>query len=199
MKVTIYLEGGGDAKALRILCREGFRKLFERCGFRGRMPHLVAYGGRERAFDDFRTAHRKGNAQNIALMLIDSEDPMDDINATWSHLEKRDQWKKPDDADDEQVLMMTTCMETWIVADRQSLRSFFGRELQESALPPVADLESRSRKEVQAKLVTATQRCSNKYSKGKTSFRVLAELAPDVLSAHLPSFLRTRRILDETL
>ena len=53
----IYLEGGGDSTQLTIRCREGFRKLLVKCGFAGRMPRLVACGGRGTAFDRFMTAH----------------------------------------------------------------------------------------------------------------------------------------------
>ena len=48
---TIYLEGGGDSRDLLIRCQKGFRKLLERCGYAGRMPKLVACGGRGAAFD----------------------------------------------------------------------------------------------------------------------------------------------------
>ncbi len=40
MSATIFLEGGGDSKELHIRCREGFRQLLEKCGFKGRMPRL---------------------------------------------------------------------------------------------------------------------------------------------------------------
>ena len=199
MKVTIYLEGGGDSKELHTRCREGFRKLLERCGFGGKMPKLVACGGRSKAYDDFCTAHRNASQGSIALMLIDSEDPMADIETTWPHLKRRDGWVKPDTASDEQVLMMTTCMETWIVADRAALKAHYGQNLHESGLPAVASLESRLRADVQGALVHATRSCVNKYEKGKHSFQILAELAPDTLSAHLPSFVRTKRILSEKL
>jgi hypothetical protein len=39
---TIYLEGGGDSREGQIRCREGFRKLLERCSYKKRMPRLVA-------------------------------------------------------------------------------------------------------------------------------------------------------------
>ena len=132
-------------------------------------------------------------------MLIDSEDPMADIETTWTHLEGRDGWKKPAGTDDEQVLMMTTCMETWIVADRVALKSHYGRNLQESGLPAIVDLESRLRDVVQNAFVHATRNCGNRYEKGKRSFQVLAELTPHTLSAHLPSFVRAKRILSEKL
>ena len=95
--------------------------------------------------------------------------------------------------------MMATCMETWIVADRAVLKSHYGSDLQESALPAIMNLESRSRDSVQNVLAHATRNCSNKYEKGKRSFRVLGELPLDTLSAHLPSFSRARRLLEEKL
>lgn len=94
---------------------------------------------------------------------------------------------------------MTTCMETWIVADRLTLRRHYGSGLQESALPPVVDLEQRARDEVQEKLVRATRDSSNAYAKGKRSFEILGKLAPSALEKYLPSFVRARRILEEKL
>ena len=50
MSAKIYIEGGGDSKELRIRCREGFRRLLDQCGFTGRMPKLIACGGRDATF-----------------------------------------------------------------------------------------------------------------------------------------------------
>ena len=94
---------------------------------------------------------------------------------------------------------MTTCMETWIVSDLGTLRTHYGSQLQESALPALVDLESRLRHPVQDALVNATRSCSNKYEKGKRSFEILGKLTPDTLAVHLPSFARARRILTEKL
>ena len=107
---------------------------------------------------------------------------------------------KPDGASDEQVLFMTTCMETWIVADRITLKACYGHKLQENALPPLESLENRSRNEVHEKLVHATRNCSNAYRKGRRSFEVLELLSPDTLKS-LPSFARafgSSRIGSET-
>jgi hypothetical protein len=196
---TIYLEGGGDSHDLRIRCQKGFRKLLERCGYAGRMPHLVACGGRQRAFADFKTALASARNSDFVALWIDSEDPMADIEATWEHLHARDGWDKPDGAANEQVLLMTTCMETWIVADRGTLAEHYGANLQESALPALHDLESRARDVIQNALAHATRRCSNAYTKGKRSFEVLGRLDPQPLSRYLPSFVRVRRILDASL
>ena len=198
MRAHLYIEGG-ESKEDQIRCREGFRKLLEKAGLSGRMPRLSACGGRGSAFDDFKTAHASRKVGDYIAMLVDSEDPVEDLEKTWDHLKSRDQWDKPAGAVDEQVLFMTTCMETWIVADRAALREHYGQKLQENALPPLDNLENRNRHEVHDKLVHASRDCSNAYSKGKRSFEVLAKLDPAVLKQHLPSFVRVDRILKEKL
>jgi len=188
VKVSIYVEGGGDSKELHVRCREGFRKLIEKAGFRGRMPGIVACGGRQHAFDMFRTAIGKGQGFH-PILLVDSEDPVNpqnehsDGSAAWNHLQSRDGWTRPRGTDDDQAQMMVTCMETWIISDREALRKVFGARLQISALLPVDDLEQRSRSDVQLALENATRNCgANKaYRKGRRSFQVLAELNPGTL------------------
>jgi len=132
-------------------------------------------------------------------MLIDSEDPLVDLEAAWNHLINSDAWEKPSGAADEQVLFMTTCMETWIITDRDSLRSHYGSQLQDSALPPLTIMEERNRHDIQDALFRATRHCTNAYQKGKRSFDILAKLMPDALKPHLPSFRRNLEILDEKL
>jgi hypothetical protein len=202
VSATIYLEGGGsgpDSKDLHSRCREGFAKLLQKCGFKGRMPRLVACGSRGAAFEDFQTALAGRSGGNYLAIWIDSEDPVANLERTWEHLKRRDGWPKPAGATDEQVLFMTTCMETMIVADHTALRDHYRAGLQQSALPPLIDLETRGRHEVQDQLAHATRHCSNAYAKGKRSFEVLAKLTPSTLTEHLPSFARTRRILDRQL
>jgi hypothetical protein len=200
----IYIEGGGtgaDSKEVDIRCREGFRKLLENCGFgrQRRLPRLFACGGRDSALDAFKTAQRVNVAGHFVALWIDSEAPLADLEAAWKHLWERDHWPQPAGATDDQVLFMTTCMETWFVADRSALEAHFGNDLQGSALPPLEDLESRHRHDVQDKLMHATCNCSNAYAKGKRSFEILGKLSPAALAKHLPSFVRARRILNARL
>ncbi len=120
---------------------------------------------------------------------------MGDIEKAWEHLQARDGWAAPVGADDEQVLLMITCMETWIVTDRATLRAHFGAHLQTSALPALSGMEARSRDSVQDALVRATRNCGNAYAKGKRSFEVLGKLDPVALRQHLAGFSRCERIL----
>jgi hypothetical protein len=193
------LEGGGDSEYLKRRCREGFHKLLKRCGYAGRLPRLVARGGRSAAFNAFKIALAGAKKGDHVFLWIDSEDPMTDIEATWQHLQARDGWKRPRGAKDEQVLLMTTCMETMIAADRATLAEHYGSDLQISALPPLHKLEERSRDAIQDALALATRKCSNAYTKGKRSFEVLGKLDPATLNKYLPSFARVRRILEAAL
>ncbi len=163
------------------------------------MSRLVACGGRDAAFDHFETALQTAIDGEYLAMLIDSEDPMVDVEAAWAHLKARDGWDPPVGASDAQVLLMTTCMETWIIVDRAALARHYGRKLRTSALPPLVNVESRARHDVQTRLVNATEKCSNAYAKGKRSFEVLGELDPGALKPHLPRFVRMLRILNKNL
>lgn len=198
MRAYIYIEGGGDSKELHVRCRQGFRQLLERCGFSGRMPRLVACGGRSAAYSDFKTAYESNKAEYVA-MLIDSEEPVSNPEETWDHLRNCDRWERPDGADDEQVLFMTTCMESWIAADHDTLGQHYGNNLQKSALPSLISLEQSNRQNIQERLKHATRNCSNAYQKGKRSFEILGKLKPETIESHLPAFQRTKRILNEKL
>ncbi len=150
-------------------------------------------------FARFTIAHQTMRGGDFVAMLLDSEDPMSDIEKAWEHLHERDGWEKPEGAADDQVLLMTTCMETWIVSDRPGLQAYYGTGLQKGALPSLVDLEARHRHKIQDALVRATRKCTNAYRKGKRSFEVLPEVDPETLKKHLPSFERVLRILREKL
>lgn len=200
VKVKIYLEGGGDSKSLHSICRKGFCKLFERAGFAGRMPRLVACGSRNSAFSDFAIALESANADYHPILLVDSESDLEG-RSPWEHLQFRDNWKKPQGVDDSQALLMVQCMESWIISDRKSLRAFFGQCLNESSLLPPDKLESRSKDDVQTSLEAATKTCGDTraYTKGRKSFEVLGELDPTVMRSRLPSFDRLWKVLDSKL
>jgi hypothetical protein len=199
VSVRIYIEGGGDSKDLQSRCREGFRKLIERTGFEGRMPSTVACGGRNNAYDMFKIALRSADVNEFPMLLVDSEEPV--TTAPWDHLKSRDGWDRPAGAEDDQAQMMVTCMETWIMADRGSLRKVFGAHLRESALFPVEGLERRSRQDLLAALKNATEECGRGkgYDKGRRSFQILAELDPETLKENLSYFCRFSETLERYL
>ena len=188
--VKLYVEGGGDSKEQHARCREGFRKLLEKSGFSGVMPRIVAGGGREVTFDQFKTAVHSAVPNDYPMLLVDSEEPVINTEGSaWDHLHAHDGWEQPGGTTDNQAHLMVTCMETWIMADRDALRVYFGRELRETVLFSPINLESRQRHAVQDALVMATRDCQKTYKKGKHSFEILAKLHPETLKNHLPHFV----------
>ncbi len=189
MSVKLYVEGGGNSKQLRIQCREGFHKLIGKAGFAGRMPRIIACGPREEAYSAFRTA---ATLPGVAILLVDSEDTVA-ASTAWDHLQLRDGWRRPPGTDADQAQLMATCMETWLMADRAALRTFFGSNLQESALFPIGGLEARTRQDVQDRLEHATRNCGRdrSYAKGERSFRLLSQVDPQQLGGlmHFQRFI----------
>jgi len=201
VSAEIYIEGskkGENSKEMTIRCRKAFHKLLDPLCPPGRKPSLHPCGGRDRTFKDFKIALRQNKAGFIAL-LVDSEDTVEDLEKPWEHLKKQDNWDRPTGVEDDQVLFMTTSMETWIAADRETMSRHFGHRLRDATLPPLQDLELRHRHEILDCLERASRECGNAYAKGKRSFEILGKLDPLVLRSLLPSFARVERILKEQL
>jgi hypothetical protein len=194
--VRLYVEGGGSTEKLQVECRKAFRQLLEKAGLSNRMPRIYACGSRNEAYDSFRHAHATAKPGEFVVLLVDSEDPV--TSPPWEHLKGQDGWNRPPSATDDQAQMMATCMETWIVADREALRRVFGSALREAHLPGVAALEVRSRDHVQDALERATAACppARRYEKGRRSFQALAAVKPEALE-ELPHFQRLRVLLHD--
>ncbi len=198
----LFVEGGGDNDALRTECRRAFTKLMERAGLSGRKPRVVACGGRQRAYDQFCVALDHSQAGDLALLLVDAEAPV--VSASpWEHVRSRpgDGWKRPPLAGDEHLHLMVQCMESWLLADRSALRSFFGNGLQDNALPVPTAIESMPTTEALAKLQHASQPCKTKgkYDKAAHSFLLLELVDPTALRAASPWADRFFKALESML
>ncbi|MGL4208752.1 MAG: DUF4276 family protein, partial [Candidatus Adiutrix sp.] len=100
--LTVYVEGGAPkkSKSLQTACRQGFSAFFGKAGLKGNKPKIVACGPCQEAYKRYTMALEKSKH---ALLLIDSEDKIENINNPWAHLSGRtsNQLKKPDGADNE--------------------------------------------------------------------------------------------------
>lgn len=186
--VHIYVEGGGDSKALRTRCREGFRCLIERAGLLGSMPRISASGSRRAAYDDYCTALSSGAA--FPLLLVDAEAAVTQ-GSPWTHVRNRvgDGWEKPPGASDAHLHLMVQCMEAWFLADRAAMGRFFGDGFREGALPAeTAPTEDVAKVDLYRRLEAATRACAAKgaYRKAEHSFSLLAALDPRRLRGASP-------------
>lgn len=186
--VELYVEGGGDNASLKAECRKAFKKLLERAGLSGRMPSVIACGGRQQAFEQFKQARREDRAD--AMLLVDSEGPVTQTSP-WEHVRQRvgDKWERPADVTDDDLQLMAQCMETWIAADRTRLREYFGEALHEKALPARDDLEQVAKRDLYRALAEATQRSSKgAYDKGSHSFKLLEGADPAQIRRACPTW-----------
>ncbi len=196
----IYIEGAGKSKSQRQRLQEGMATLLKKAGFSGVMTRIVACGGRIDTFDKFSTGFKI--LGEFSLLLVDSEDPVEGLNDdpasafAWEHLEKRDGFQRPDGAHNRQALLMATCMETWISADKSSLSVHYEQGFRQNKLPPLAELESRNRHELKDALFEATKDTSKPYKKGFPSFEALSVLDTDFLKNELSQFRRLVKVME---
>jgi hypothetical protein len=175
--VRIYVEGGGTTGALKSECRRGFAEFFAKFIPRGKQPRIIACGSRNEALEDFSTALRKYSDEHVVL-LVDAEAAVPPGQPVWTHLSQRDGWEPPEGATEENTHLMVQCMESWFLADPETLTAYFGQGFQASALPRNPNIEAIPKKHVFRALEAATRQTRTKgvYSKGGHSFAILARL-----------------------
>ncbi len=88
--MKLYVEGGGDNRSLQAPARRAFKSLFERAGLEGRLPAVIACGGRAEAFREFPKAMARGEH---AALLVDSEEAVEEGSTAADHLARRDRWR----------------------------------------------------------------------------------------------------------
>ena len=187
--VFLYIEGGGDRAALHDELRYGFAQFFSKAGCRGTMPRIVACGGRAQAFDRFQTACANGKR---AILLVDSETL---VNATcespWEHFQTREgdeRLVKPQRVSDDDAHLMVCCMESWFLADRDALTTYFGHGFNENALPHENNqIESIPKERVLGELARATKNSrKGQYDKGRDSFTLIGLIDPQKIEEKSP-------------
>ena len=187
--VFLYIEGGGDQAALRDELRRGFAEFFRKAAI-DRLPKIIAGGGRNRTYDLYQIAVRQGKT---CLLLVDSEDLVEENGESpWKHFLKRkgdEHWTKPLSAADNDVHLMVCCMESWFLADRETLKNYFGQGFNEKSLRHEKNLiESIPKQDVLDGLKKATKNCKTKFVYGKSehSFALIALIDPQKIEKASP-------------
>lgn len=183
--VKVFIEGGGDDNETRTNCRQGFSEFFRKLLPGLPMPRVVSCGPREQAWSDFQAALR--DPQVTPVLLVDAEAPVHK-ESWWEHLKDRDRWERPKGADEEQVLLMIQCMESWLLADIDLLKSFYGTGFNEKAIPTTVDLADVDKPRLNAALKNATRNAKTKgeYHKTKHGLILVGKLDPGLLEQRAP-------------
>ena len=194
VSIKIYIEGGGEGKDLDSRFREAWSKFFKAAGLEGQMPRPVRGKGRANTYDLFCTAMANRKQDEWPLLLVDSEAALEQDHTAWQHLKSRDNWDKPGDADDQHAYLMVQVMETWLLADKEAMRAYFGNKFKSDKIPAWPDLETVPKATVFDALDKATADCGEKcYAKGKVSFEVLGAINPQKVKDRCP---HAKKLLD---
>ena len=184
VRVRIFIEGGGIASDE--VFTDGWRSFFVAAGLLGRMPRVVRGEGREQTFDKFKTALQRRRPNELSILLVDSEGPVAAGHSAWQYLRHQDNWEQPQGAANDSAYLMVQVMETWFLADRDTLRQFFGHSLNESHFRRWPDLEEVPKSTVIDALERATSNCQKPYRKGRVSFELLGQINPQRVSDACP-------------
>jgi hypothetical protein len=183
--VRIYVEGGGDSSAQKADFRQGLVNFWTKGGLKGKMPRTIVCGSRNDAYSNFCTA-LKTHKTECSILLVDSEDPFPADSSKWDFLRHRDGWETPPNANEDNVFLMVQTMESWLLADREALRNFYGNGFNSKVLPAEENpVESLTKDVMYSALERATKGAGKgAYSKGGHSFQLIGLIDPNkVISA----------------
>lgn len=190
--VWVFVEGGGSSRDEQAEIRKSFSRLFEKALGRRSKPRVIACGGRNQAFKDWKIA-LKSEPRTCCLLLVDSEGPVSHGVGPWEHVRARkgDGWEKPDGATDEQLHFMVQTMEAWLIADPEALEAHYGRGFRKDALPARKDVEAIPKVQLCDALERATRdtKTKGRYDKSH-GFTLIGLVDPARLRAAAPHAVR---------
>jgi hypothetical protein len=187
-EIRIYVEGGGDQKEIKASFRRAFGELLKEIRELARGKRIgwtiIACGSGGSAYDDFQLG-LSSHPDAFNILLLDAEGPLQHKNP-WDHLRMRSghPLKKLQGTEDENCHLMVEIMENWFLADRQTLRDYYGREFQESAIPGRNDVENIPKQQVYDCLKRATRKTQKgEYHKTRHAPEILEKIKPELIQA----------------
>lgn len=175
--IRVYVEGGGDGAdtkaAFRLAFIEFAKDLATAAHNHGMKLRIIACGSRNSTADNFRTALAT-HSTNFNILLVDSEGPVT-ANPV-QYLQNRDRWELTGVADN-QCHLMVQLMETWFLADTETLKTYYGQRFTASALPRHANVEQVNKAKVMSSLEAATRHTQKgRYHKTRHGPNILKRL-----------------------
>jgi uncharacterized protein DUF4276 len=189
-EIRIYIEGGGDLKNQKTMLRQGFsiffKPLIDNARNRKIRWNITMCGKRDAARRDFHNACNS-HPDAFNLLLVDSEGPVD--SAPKHHLNKRDGWSL--ELSEEHYHLMVQTMESWLIADIDALKQFYGKDFQESSIPPNNNVEQIPKNQLTKSLEKASQKTQKgKYHKIRHATKILQLLNEKTVQSKAPHYQR---------
>ena len=157
-EIRIYVEGGGDGKNTKTPVRKGFSGFFTDLISEARKKRIkwriIACGPRNTAYTDFITA-MQSHSDAFNVLLVDSKSPVK--MSPWEHLKDQDRWELQE-SHNEQCHLMVQMMESWLIADIEALKKFYGQDFNENKIPDNHNVEDISKAAIEVSLKAATRK-----------------------------------------
>ena len=172
-EIVVYIEGegGGGTTGKRHYLDGEFRKAWKE------FLQPLADRARQRGIWKFRCIPGRGgsatgkqfanplpeDAGALRILLIDSEGPVNNVATPWAVVKQ----KRPDWASDKDCYLMVQCLESWLLADVETLREYYNSRgkacFRENKIKAWQELEKIPRKTLQDSLEAATTECGRPY------------------------------------
>jgi Glu-tRNA(Gln) amidotransferase subunit E-like FAD-binding protein len=175
-EIRIYAEGGrpGSEALLRLAFNAFFQPLLDQARAKRIRWQVIAGQSRNRTFRNFRNG-LTDHPDAVNILLVDSEEQVKTVNEVIAHLQARDGWDMRD-VDNEHCHLMVCMMESWIVADRDTLARHFRKK--PSAISDYPNIETVPKDEINRVMAAVSQ---DRYDKIQDGLRLLAALDPTVV------------------
>lgn len=186
-KIRIYCEGGGSNNSTKDLLRKGMNGFLRDLRNIARSNRvrwdLIACGSRESTYEDFVMALKTfPGAFNV--LLVDSDSPVDP--PSWGHLRQNNGWELAEEHDS-QCHLMAQAMEAWLIADVETLRTYYGPDFNVNPIPRNTNVEQIDKNQLARALNNATRKTQKgEYDKIKHACEILQKL--DVVKVRKAAF-----------
>jgi hypothetical protein len=197
VSVKVYVEGGGDQEGTITKCRQGFVDYCAKVSPKMRRPKIIPCGGRGQTFDKFKFAIQCGKADDLCVLLVDSEGSVG-TKTPLDYLTFREKWGFPP-LQNHRVFLMVQAMEAWFLADREALLEFYDGGFLADSLPGSStSIEAVPKDDLEPKLkhASGSTKTKGEYHKVKHGFELLGKIDPakvENASPHAASFHRFLR------
>jgi hypothetical protein len=192
VSVKIYVEGGGYNEDTITRCRQGFAAYCIKAAPGKPRPRIVPCGGRNQTFDKFKAAAQTSKTGDLCVLLVDAEGRVT-ASTPVEYLRSRDKWDFSS-LQAHQVFLMVQTMESWFLADRETLATFYDGGFLPNSLPGSAtNIEIIRKEDIDLALKKATRKTNTKgeYHKINHGAALLALIDPskvEIASPHAASF-----------
>lgn len=187
MSTTIFFEGGGSTEATQSRHRRGLSEYIAKVNPKLSRLRINASGGREQTFDDFKLAMPNCRVGEIVVLLVDSETPVTAATGV-EHLRANDNWIFPN-LGNHCVFLMVQTMESWFLADRNAMQTFYDGGFSPKSLPgSPSSVETIRKEDVASGLKAATAKTKTKgaYHKIEHGCALLGLIDPTLVEKGSP-------------